>query len=244
MTQTKPHALITGGNGAIGAALARKLIQKGYRVTITGRDEKKLAAISETHPDMKHLVCDVTDPAATEKMIETSFPVDLAILNAGTYQPGQTSQTTLETFKHMMDVNYFGVINCLIPLIKHMKQHSGHIAIVGSLAGYIGLPNASGYGASKAAIINLCESLKAELQDSLVRIQLISPGFVKSKLTDKNNFDMPELLEPEEAANFIMEGLDNNRFEISFPKKFASKMKFLRILPYSAYFSLIKKVTK
>ncbi|WP_420546769.1 SDR family NAD(P)-dependent oxidoreductase [Curvivirga sp.] len=242
MPNKKLHALITGGSGAIGSHLAYALVAEGYHVTVAGRDEESLKRVANNNPHISYQISDVTDPIETASLVAKTLPLDIAILNAGAYQPGMTSQTTIDTFQHMMNVNFFGVVNCLPPLINHMKQHGGHIAIVGSLAGYVGLPNASGYGASKAAVVNLCESLQAELQGSPVKIQLISPGFVKSKLTDKNDFHMPDLLEPEEAAQFIIKGLKSDKFEIAFPRRFCRKIKLLQLLPYKAYFSLIKKV--
>ena len=126
----------------------------------------------------------------------------------------------------------------------YKKKNGGKIAIVASLAGYIGLPNASAYGPSKAALISLCESLRAELQDSFATVQLINPGFVKSALTDKNDFEMPNLLSAEQAAIEIRHGLRGDKFEIAIPKVFVWRMKLLQIIPYRLYFYLARKMLK
>ena len=130
MTGNKPHAFITGGNGAIGSNVAYRLVQEGYRVTISGRNEESLISIATGYDDISYVVFDITDPKATASTLAQAFPIDLAILNAGAYQPGPTSETTSAQFHQMMDVNYFGVVNCLLPLLEYMQEHGGHIAIV------------------------------------------------------------------------------------------------------------------
>jgi short-subunit dehydrogenase len=144
----------------------------------------------------------------------------------------------------MFEVNYFGTLNCIQAVLPEMRKRGGKIAIVGSLAGYIGLPNVSAYGPSKAALISLCESLRAELQDSLVTLQLISPGFVRSTLTDRNDFEMPYLLSAQQAAVEIRRGLDGDSFEIAFPGPFVRRMKLLQMIPYRLYFYLARKMTR
>ncbi|MDX1736923.1 MAG: SDR family NAD(P)-dependent oxidoreductase, partial [Alphaproteobacteria bacterium] len=179
----------------------------------------------------------------TIKRVLQEMPApDLSILNAGDYNPGPVNQTNIDDFRRIMEVNYFGVLNCLLPLLN-VAPPSGvsHIAIVGSLAGYRGLPNASGYGPSKAAVISLAESLKAELPEDKYKIQLINPGFVQSSLTQKNDFKMPQLLTADQAATAIIKGLTSSKFEIVFPNRFALTMKFVQTLPYRFYFKLIRK---
>ena len=149
----------------------------------------------------------------------------------------------MKSFQDTMEVNYFGTLRCIKAILPSMLEKGGHIAVVASLAGYRGLPNASGYGPSKAAVISLCESMRTELLDTNVKFQLINPGFVKSPLTAKNDFDMPHLMEPEGAAEAILKGLSKDSFEIAFPTPFVRQMKFLRLLPYKLYFPFIKKVT-
>ncbi|MDV7341274.1 SDR family NAD(P)-dependent oxidoreductase [Terasakiella sp. A23] len=232
---------ITGGGSGIGRTLAIKMCRAGHRVYISGRNEDKLQEVGQgTHP----VACDITKEEDIKRALKEIGPVDLAILNAGTYEPGSVEDTKLASFHQAMEVNYFGTIKCIQAILPQMKEKGGHLAVVASLAGYRGLPNASGYGPSKAAVISLCESLKAELADSRVKFQLINPGFVKSPLTDKNDFQMPYLMEPVEAAAAIAAGLQKDSFEIAFPKPFVRQMKILRLLPYRWFFSLMRKVTK
>ncbi len=231
---------ITGGGSGIGKALALWMTRSGYKVYISGRDMEKLIAVGAgTHP----VACDITDESSVHQALEQIGTPDLAVLNAGTYAPGAVKETTLEDFRHAMEVNYFGTINCLHGLLPKMQEKGGHIAVVASLAGYRGLPNASGYGPSKAAVISLCESMRAEFNGSNVKLQLINPGFVKSPLTDKNEFEMPHLMEPDKAAEEIFNGLQTEAFEIAFPSPFVRQMKFLKWLPNRFYFPLIRKLT-
>jgi short-subunit dehydrogenase len=231
---------ITGGGSGIGKALALKMVEQNDQVFISGRDVEKLGDVGQ---GCIVVPCDITDEASIKKALEQIGPVDLAILNAGTYHPGSTLDTSMERFRQAMEVNYFGTINCLQALLPQMREKGGHIAVVASLAGYRGLPNAAGYGPSKAALISLCESIKAELHGSLVQFQLINPGFVKSPLTHKNDFKMPYLMEPEGAADAILKGLKSKSFEIAFPSAFVRQMTFLKWLPDRIYFPFIKKVT-
>lgn len=232
---------ITGGGSGIGKALALKLVRDKAQVYISGRNFEKLSTVGEgTIP----IVCDITDVASVKKAVETMGRLDLVILNAGTYDPGPTQDAPITNMRHAMEVNYFGTINCLHALLPDMREKGGQIAVVASLAGYRGLPNASGYGPSKAAVISLCESINAELQGTTVKLQLINPGFVKSPLTEKNDFEMPYLMEPEAAAEAILKGLKTKAFEIAFPAPFVRQMKFLKWLPDRFYFPLMRKVAR
>ena len=138
-----------------------------------------------------------------------------------------------------------GVVNALSEIIpKFVSAGEGHVAIVASLAGYRGLPSASGYGASKAALINMCESLRPELMKYNVRLTLINPGFVETPLTDKNDFEMPFIITAKDAAERIFREIEDCKFEIVFPKRFAFIMKALRLMPYRVFFSITKKLIK
>lgn len=232
---------ITGGGSGIGKELALKLSALGHKVFVSGRNEEKLNALG---PTTTAVPCDISIADEVEKAVKQIGTIDLAILNAGTYTPGPAHLASMDDFRQTMEVNYFGTLNCLHQLLPIMKEQGGHIAVVGSIAGYRGLPNASGYGPSKAAVISLCESLRAELMDYPVKFQLINPGFVKSPLTSKNTFEMPYLMEPEDAADEILKGLEKDSFEIAFPTPFVRRMKMLRLLPYKLFFPLIKKVTQ
>ena len=235
---------ITGGGSGIGKALALSFGFDGWDVVISGRDQQRLQKVCELSPQIRSVVCDIKDEVAVSSAQPKIGPIDMAVLNAGDYWPGLTYACSQNDHREIFEVNYFGTLNCIQAVLPKMRKNGGRLAIVGSLAGYIGLPNASAYGPSKAALISLCESLRAELQDSLVTVQLINPGFVKSALTDKNDFTMPNLLSAEQAAIEIRHGLEGDRFEIAIPRTFVWRMKLLQMMPYRLYFYLARKMLK
>jgi short-subunit dehydrogenase len=233
---------ITGGGSGIGRALALSFCSDGWDVVISGRDQQRLQKVCELSPQIRSVVCDIKNEDEVLSAQPKIGPIDLAVLNAGDYWPGLTYACSQNDHRKIFEVNYFGTLNCIQAVLPEMRKNGGRLAVVGSLAGYIGLPNASAYGPSKAALISLCESLRAELQDSLVTVQLISPGFVKSALTDKNDFTMPNLLSAEQAAIEIRHGLEGDRFEIAIPRAFVWRMKLLQMVPYRLYFYLARKM--
>ena len=235
---------ITGGGSGIGKALALSFATDGWDVVISGRDQKRLQEVCDLSPQIRAVVCNISNEDAVLSAKPEIGAIDLAVLNAGDYRPGSTHACSPNDHRKMFEVNYFGTLNCIQAVLPEMRKHGGKMAIVGSLAGYIGLPNASTYGPSKAALISLCESLRAELQDSLVTLKLISPGFVKSTLTDRNDFEMPYLLSAEQAAIEIRRGLESDSFEITFPRPFVRRMKLLQMIPYRLYFYLARKMTR
>jgi short-subunit dehydrogenase len=154
------------------------------------------------------------------------------------------AQFRLDTCRQLMEVNYFGIMNLLDRLLPKMRARGrGTLVLVASVAGYRGLPTAAAYGGSKAAVINAAEALAAELRGSGIDLKLVNPGFVRTPLTDRNDFEMPFLVEPEEAAAAILRGLRKPGFEIAFPTRFVLMMKLLRLLPYRLYFSVIRRKT-
>ena len=165
---------------------------------------------------------------------------------SGTYDPKKEKEIDLEQNKFVMNVNYFGVLNCVKSVEKYFKdKKNGQISIVSSIAGYRGLPNSSGYGPSKAALTNFAESIYFDFKKFNVRVSVVSPGFIKTDLTDKNEFEMPFLRSTEYAAEKIFKGLTStNSFEIHFPKQLTLILKFLRILPYKIYLFLVDKLVK
>lgn len=235
---------ITGGGSGIGKALALSFALDGWDVVISGRDHQRLLNVCDLSSKIRSVVCDITNEEEVLSAQTEIGPINLAILNAGDYRPGATNACSLADQRKMFEVNYFGALNCIHAVLPEMRKQGGKLAVVGSLAGYIGLPNASAYGPSKAALISLCESLRAELQGSLVTIQLINPGFVKSALTNKNDFDMPYLLSADQAAIEIRHGLEGDSFEIAFPGPFVRRMKLLQMIPYRLYFYLARKMTR
>jgi len=237
---------ITGASSGIGAHLAMHYANEGHTVFVSARNLEKLQTLSDeakkSSGELIPLPCDVTDndsvTAAVATIIE-SGPIDVSILNAGYYEPIELEALNLNHFLTTYDVNLHGVVRCFLAVLPEMRQRrQGQVAIVSSVSGYSGLPRAAAYGSSKAALINLAESLHAECKRAGIDIRLINPGFVKSPLTDKNSFAMPFILEPTDAAARIASGLAGRGFEIHFPKRFTLLLKLLRLLPYSLYLRL------
>lgn len=267
---TQELVWITGASQGIGKALALAYAREGKTVAISARNANKLQQVVDESIGLTGrifaLPCDVTDKhqvqACLNLLIEEETLPDRVILNAGTHQPMAADEFSASTLKTLMDINVIGTaipLEVLLPLylkpplclkqsshLEHQpcQQKQVQIAIVASVAGYRGLPTAGAYGASKAALINLAESLKAELYHSRVDIRLINPGFVKTPLTDKNNFKMPFLISADAAAQTIIKGLTGKHFEVVFPSRMAIAMSLLKWLPDSLFFPLINRGTK
>jgi NAD(P)-dependent dehydrogenase (short-subunit alcohol dehydrogenase family) len=243
-------AWITGGGTGIGRALALKLAARGWRVVISGRRPEPLVetASQATPGAIRAWPLDVTDIAAVRAAVtrmETELgPIALAVLNAGMYQPVKLDTFRAETQAEHMQVNYQGVVNGIDALLPAMrKRRQGHLVLVASVAGYRGLPLAAAYGPTKAALINLAESLKYQLQREGIRISVCNPGFVDTPMTEDNRFSMPFLMPVDAAAEALYRGIAKGKFEIAFPTRFVLLLKFFRILPYSLYFPVLRRFT-
>ncbi|HRY23177.1 MAG: SDR family NAD(P)-dependent oxidoreductase [Geminicoccaceae bacterium] len=240
---------IIGASSGIGAALAERLAGDGKEVWASARSVGKLEALAGKHPGYIHaLPLDVTDKAAVQAAlarIESACgPPDTVVLNAGTHQPVAAKDFTADGLRQVMELNVFGVANGIEAVLPGMlERDAGRIAVVASVAGYQGLPTSAYYGASKAALINMIESLRFDLRRTGVVLQLVNPGFVRTPLTDRNEFPMPFLIEADEAAAAIARGLEVGRFEIAFPTVFVWLLKLLGLLPYRAYFALVGRST-
>ncbi|EJZ21266.1 SDR family NAD(P)-dependent oxidoreductase [Rhizobium sp. Pop5] len=243
---------ISGASSGIGRALALTLAGEGYKVAVTARNHEKLVELQVEASDLSGSIIvldgDVTDAEDMEHVMASieyeHGTLAMAILNAGVYLPVHAEDLNRADFEKSFAVNLSGVVNCLLPAIRHMKtKGQGQIAIVSSVTGYGGLPTGAAYGATKAALINMAESLKFDLDKMGIRIQLVSPGFVDTPATRKNAFPMPALVSAEDAARHIAAGLKSQAFEISFPKRFTLMLKLARLLPYGAYFALVNRVT-
>ena len=248
MSLSGKHVWLIGASEGIGAALALALSKAGANVALSARNAVALQSLNGQLAPANHLVVplDVTDDLSVNAAwatINQQWPlVDMVIYNAGTYEPMDAQHFDLAKVERMVDVNFRGALRVLSTFLPAwIARGSGHIALVGSVAGYRGLPSAMGYGASKAAMIHLAENLKADLANTDITVQIINPGFVKTRLTQKNDFAMPCIITPEAAADFIMNGLLSQKFEIHFPKRFSLFLKFLSLLPASLYFALLKK---
>tara|TARA_B100001029_G_C15036141_1_gene440275 strand:- start:240 stop:992 length:753 start_codon:yes stop_codon:yes gene_type:complete len=241
---------ITGASSGIGRALAIKFAEKGWQVAASARREDLLNEISNLNKNISSFPLDVTDKEKCKEIfnqIKNKYnDIDICFFSTGTWDPKKERDIDIDQMKNVMEVNFFGTLNCIKTVEQYFKdRNDGHISIVSSIAGYRGLPNSTGYGASKAALNNLAESLYFDFGRHNVRISLISPGFIKTPMTDKNEFKMPFLKTPEFAADKIYNGLINgSSFEIDFPKELTLILKFLKLLPDRIYFSLIKILTK
>ena len=228
-------AWVTGASSGIGYAVALQLCRDGYTVIATARSEEKLqqlvaesAVCAGTIVAKSGDVTSYTDMNDIVAFIQDEYQnLALTVLNAGIYIPVHIDKLDVADFQKTFDVNLTGVVNGLLPAIEQMKiQGNGQIALVSSVTGYGGLPTSAAYGATKAAVINMAESLKFDLDKLNIRIQVINPGFVKTAATDQNDFKMPAIIPAEEAAKRISDGLQRDTFEITFPKRFTYVLKF------------------
>ena len=239
---------IVGASTGIGAALAIALAERGARLALSARRPEALSEVVGRCGDALALPLDVThegDYAAARSALLTRWEaIDLVIFNAGTYEPLRAWALDEAAIRRTLDVNLLGVMDGVAAVLPGMLAAGrGGLAIVASVAGYGGLPRAAAYGASKAALINFAESLYLDLAPLGLAVWLINPGFVATPLTAKNDFQMPALISAEQAAAEMLAGFASGRFEIHFPKRFSRVVKLLSHLPYSLYFSLIRKVT-
>ena len=249
MSENQKKIWITGASSGIGKALAEKFASEGWKVAASARRKEILDEMS-SHENIFSYPLDVTNQdqikISFEKIIEDFNGLDLCVFSSGTYDPKLEQEINVKQNKFVMETNFFGVLYCIKAVENYFKnKKNGHISIVSSVAAYRGLPNSSGYGPSKAALTNLTESLYFDFKKNNVRISLISPGFIKTPLTDKNEFPMPFIKSPEFAAEKMFNGLTKSKaFEIHFPKALTILLKIFRVLPYKIYLFLIDKGVK
>lgn len=247
-TWTGKRVWIIGASYGIGAAIARELLRAGARVALSARKRELLDEIASVHTAALVAPLDVTDVASVRSaaaQIDRAWNgFDLALIVAGTHVEMRAQTFDLPRAKQLLDVNLLGVLNCLDAILPPLLQHgSGGVAIVSSVAGYIGLPKALIYGPSKAALINLAESLYGDLHPRGLGVYLVNPGFVDTPLTQANDFKMPALISAEAAARATLGGIAAGRFEIHYPKRFTRWLKLLRVLPYSLQFPAVRRIT-
>jgi short-subunit dehydrogenase len=247
------NVIIIGATFGIGYELGKKYADQCENLILLGRTQDKLQNLeTEFNPKKTRIstfALDVTDKENSKRIINEIIKefknIDLAVYCSGYYEPHDTFDIRIETFEKTFAVNFFGMINCFSVLLPHLKsQNFGHLAAISSLAGFGGLPNSSSYGPSKAAMINYFESIKIDCDKNNISLSIINPGFVKSRLTEKNTFDMPFIMEADKAAEIIFEGLLGKKYDITFPIQMKIIFKILQILPRPIYFFLVKILTK
>jgi NAD(P)-dependent dehydrogenase (short-subunit alcohol dehydrogenase family) len=254
---------LVGASTGIGRATASRLHRLGARVVVTARNKEALDSFVAQHPGSDALALDATDRAAMNDaaahIMRVHGRIDLAMYCAGTYSAMRAVDFDYAAAEHHMKVNYMGALVMLDAVLPHLLAQAktgakaaggrsprpgvGHISLVSSVAGYRGLPQSLAYGPTKAALINLAETLYLDLQPLGLGVSIINPGFVQTPLTAQNDFHMPALITPEEAATAIVKGWQAGDFEIHFPKRFTLWLKALRHLGYGAYFAAVRRST-
>ena len=241
---------ITGGSTGIGKALAIKFANKSWNVAVSARREELLNELSNQYENISAFPLDVTDKqkcAEVFERIKNKYQdIDICFFSTGTWNPKKEKEIDVEQIEDVFKINFFGTVNTIKAVEQYFRDRkNGTITIVSSIAGYRGLPNSTGYGPSKSALNNLAESLYFDFKRFGVRVCLVSPGFIKTPMTDKNDFKMPFIKTTDYAADKIYDGLINkNVFEIHFPKSLTVILKILSFLPSKLYFNLVGQMTK
>ena len=240
---------IIGASSGIGAALALALLQRGAHVAVSARREEALQAVVAGHGEARVLAFDLTDDAAFAAASDALFKawggIDLVVFSAGAYAPMRAWQLDANDIDRLLAINLRAPMAATAQLLPRLlKQGSGTLAFVSSVAGFRGLPKAAAYGPTKAALINFAETLYLDLAPRGLSVFLINPGFVATPMTAANDFEMPALISPQQAAEEIIAGFARGSFEIHFPRRFTYWLKLLRMLPYGLYFALVRRFTR
>lgn len=238
---------LVGASSGIGRATASALHRAGARVIVSARNSEALCEFVAQHPGAQAVPVDASDHPAVRRAAQEILargPLDTVLYCAGYYREQRASEFNLDEMLRHQQVNYVGALNVLDAVLPHLvSRQAGHISIISSVAGYRGLPKSLAYGPTKAALINLTETLYLDLRDYGIGVSLICPGFVATALTAHNDFDMPALITPEQSAQAILHGWAQGRFEIHFPRRFTLVMRLLRLLPFRLYRTLVRRFT-
>lgn len=231
---------IVGASEGLGRAVAAALAKYGVKLILSARSEDRLSALAEQVPSKARILpMDVTDQNSVEAAAAEAGPVDGLVYLAGVYWPMDSRAWDSEQAIKMTEVNYLGaqrVVGAVLPGM--VERNAGHIVLTGSLSGFRGLPGAQGYIPSKAAVMSMAECLKADLRHTGIDVQLVNPGFVKTRLTDKNDFAMPMIMEPDEAAREFVEHMNDDSFSRSFPTAMGLMFRASQFLPSGLYYAL------
>ncbi len=238
---------VTGASSGIGAALARELEERGAHVAVSARRKDKLDEVADGR--MLVVPVDVTDKdamlAAAASIRSELGSIDVVVLNAGAWDQVRVDRWDSEVFRRHFDVNLMGLVHGVEAVLPAMLDaHAGMIVGVASVAGYRGLPNSEAYGATKAAQINLLESMRVDLRRRGVKVQTVCPGFVKTEMTERNSFPMPFIIPAERAARYIADGIAKEKAEVVFPLPMMLLMKSTRLLPVAAWGALLARTAR
>ncbi|MGB0660483.1 MAG: SDR family NAD(P)-dependent oxidoreductase [Mangrovicoccus sp.] len=236
---------LIGASAGLGAELARGLSKRGAHLILSARDEESLRQLADSLDGPAEIApLDVSDPASIDAAAATFGVPDGLVYLAGVYWPLSAAEWNPDQVEAMADINFSGALRCLGRVLPQMiARDAGHIVITGSLSGFRGLPGSLGYGASKAACMYLAESLHADLAGTGVDVQLVNPGFIRTRLTDKNDFTMPFIMEPGEAAALYLRHMETQRFTRNFPRVFSWAFRLSRLLPDSLYYRFFTAAT-
>jgi len=231
---------LVGASEGLGEALAHKMSAAGVELVLSARSEDKLTALADALPGRAQVVpVDVSDAASVTSAAKAVGEIDGVVQLAGVYWPFGAKDWDAEQAIAMADINYTGAMRLMGAVVpKFVERDSGHIVLTGSLSGFRGLPGAAAYTSSKAGVMTLAESLHADLHRTNVRVQLVNPGFVKTRLTDKNDFRMPFIMEPDAAAREFFEHMNSDAFKRSFPGLFSLVFRGSQFLPDWLYYRL------
>lgn len=235
----KRYWLVGAGDG-LGAALATRLSTAGAHVIVSSRSEDKLKELVDALPsDGSYQTVDVADDQSVKAAAEAVGPVDGVVFLAGVYWPFPAQEWNADQATAMADINFTGLMRVMGAVVPGMvRRDAGHIVITGSLSGFRGLPGSIGYTASKAGTMSLAECMYADLRQTGVQVQVANPGFIKTQLTAKNEFKMPFLMTPEEAAEYMFKHMNSDRFKLSFPRLFSLVFRGSQLLPDWLYFRI------
>jgi len=231
---------LVGASEGLGRSLAHVMSRAGVEVIVSARSQDRLDELVAELPGKAQAVAvDITDQDSVDQAKDAIGEVDGIVFLAGVYWPMSSKKWDVEKATMMADINFVGAFRALGAVMpQFLEKDTGHVVITGSLSGFRGLPKAVGYGASKAGVMYLAEGMQADLRNTGIDVQLINPGFIKTRLTDKNDFKMPFIMEPEEAAQLFFEHMGTDNFKRSFPRGFSYFFRISQFFPDWLYYRM------